>query len=683
MADGSTGFLCAPLGGKESGMETVVMKRRKAAVETNRKLKDAEVEDSDDDGDFDAGMTKRAERGETDAEAKARHSISTIKAIVRAPDGVEIAESAPCIRTSTPSLKEHQVTVARHLTAFKGVAVAASVGTGKTMLAVASGACALKNVPDVKRVLTLTPAALKTNFEAAIRQYYRLSEKAPLPEEWAVQSYESFESSFHDVVHAKDKGPLQKRMATTMKDAMLICDEAHALSGEIVISRSSKTAGKVSHVKAFLALLASEHAARCLAMTGTPVVNVPFDACNLATMARGDGRFLSKGEFKALCLPENAKQFKTFFRGTFFFYWVKDSPDFPTLRYAKEHDTRDKKPVGTRIVLNDAQLRAYESIEHEGEEAVKMFGKDADTSAFYNGLRRAANSIDALKTQRIVDILTTLPKEKRRTVISSQFIEYGIQNIQKALDNAKISYVTLTGKESGTKKGQAAIDAFKSGKVEVMLLSMAGVQGLDFKGVRTVILTEPFWTSAMETQTVGRARRYKSHLHLPENQRDVTVYRLHLSKTKNGEKRDAIAGREETVDEIVMEMSESKDEENIAFLEKLRRLEVKEAYPAYRGAKPVRIPLDPNHHVGTDTKPYRTADSAKTRREAIRAGIEERVERKEMKARDAVVQVKRRLNVLRVYSKHKPHCEAFESDMQWIDATFLPKAKTRQVCSKT
>ena len=208
-------------------------------------------------------------------------------------------------------------------------------------------------------------------------------------------------------------------------------------------------------------------------------------------------------------------------------------------------------------------MHKYEQFEARHPELLTGSFDGKNVEAFYNGIRRFANTLNSLKANRVVDIITNLPKNQRRTIITSQFIEYGIKPLERALNEHRIDFVTITG-EANEKQRVHAISAFRNEQVEVLLLSTAGVQGLDFKGVRTVIIMEPFWNESMRTQAVGRAVRFRSHLHLPLNQQFVTVYDLMLVKSS----KEATTGSSHTVDEIISDLSNEK-EEAIRYMRKM------------------------------------------------------------------------------------------------------------------
>lgn len=81
------------------------------------------------------------------------------------------------------------------------------------------------------------------------------------------------------------------------------------------------------------------------------------------------------------------------------------------------------------------------------------------------------------------------------------------------------------------------------GVIDLLLISSTGVEGLDLKGLRFGIMLEPYWHDARRGQFAARMIRYKSHEHLPENERDCQLmiylsdYPTKLaSATKNEEK---------------------------------------------------------------------------------------------------------------------------------------------------
>jgi ERCC4-related helicase len=82
------------------------------------------------------------------------------------------------------------------------------------------------------------------------------------------------------------------------------------------------------------------------------------------------------------------------------------------------------------------------------------------------------------------------------------------------------------------KEKKEAVKAFNSGKINTLLISGAGAEGIDLKGTRNIHITEPHWNEARVDQVIGRGVRFKSHDHLPEKDRSVTVTKYYSTVPK-------------------------------------------------------------------------------------------------------------------------------------------------------
>ncbi len=119
-------------------------------------------------------------------------------------------------------------------------------------------------------------------------------------------------------------------------------------------------------------------------------------------------------------------------------------------------------------------------------------------------LKEAQKIKESAKLDLLMDILPEQLEEGRRILVFSQFTRM-IALIESELTTAKISYTKLTGQ---TKKRDEAIDAFKSGAVNVFLISLkAGGVGLNLTEADTVIIYDPWWNPAAESQAADRAHR--------------------------------------------------------------------------------------------------------------------------------------------------------------------------------
>jgi hypothetical protein len=60
--------------------------------------------------------------------------------------------------------------------------------------------------------------------------------------------------------------------------------------------------------------------------------------------------------------------------------------------------------------------------------------------------------------------------------------------------------------------------------IKVLMITASGAEGIDLKNTRFVHIMEPYWHHVRINQVIGRARRICSHMDLPKDLQDVTVY---------------------------------------------------------------------------------------------------------------------------------------------------------------
>jgi hypothetical protein len=60
--------------------------------------------------------------------------------------------------------------------------------------------------------------------------------------------------------------------------------------------------------------------------------------------------------------------------------------------------------------------------------------------------------------------------------------------------------------------------------IKVLMITASGAEGIDLKNTRFVHIMEPYWHHVRINQVIGRARRICSHMDLPKELQDVTVY---------------------------------------------------------------------------------------------------------------------------------------------------------------
>lgn len=78
--------------------------------------------------------------------------------------------------------------------------------------------------------------------------------------------------------------------------------------------------------------------------------------------------------------------------------------------------------------------------------------------------------------------------------------------------------------------------------IKAVLGTETASQGLDFKRIREVHLIEPWWNMSRAKQVIGRGIRRCSHVSLPEEQRNTTVY-MHCTRDPRGGDRETLDQR--------------------------------------------------------------------------------------------------------------------------------------------
>jgi SNF2 family DNA or RNA helicase len=119
-------------------------------------------------------------------------------------------------------------------------------------------------------------------------------------------------------------------------------------------------------------------------------------------------------------------------------------------------------------------------------------------------LKEAQKIKSSAKLDLLMELLPEQLEEGRRILVFSQFTRM-IVLIEEELNNRQISFSKLTGQ---TRNRDEAIERFKSGEVNVFLISLkAGGVGLNLTEADTVIIYDPWWNPATETQAADRAYR--------------------------------------------------------------------------------------------------------------------------------------------------------------------------------
>jgi len=154
-------------------------------------------------------------------------------------------------------------------------------------------------------------------------------------------------------------------------------------------------------------------------------------------------------------------------------------------------------------------------------------------------------------SSKIKNICNSIQNSTGITLVYSQYIDGGVVPIALALEELGLvrygtvssllktppeerqitgTYVMITGDKPLSPNNALELKALtdpnnKNGeKIKVVLISLAGSEGLDFKYIRQVHIMEPWYNMNRIEQIIGRSCRHCSHMALPFNERNVAIF---------------------------------------------------------------------------------------------------------------------------------------------------------------
>lgn len=409
-------------------------------------------------------------------------------------------------------LQKHQEK-ARKRALVRDLILAHSTGSGKTLTAIAA-ADAIG-----KPTTVFTPASLVENFRKELAKHKK---GGPPVEVWSLPT----------AVSRNYKVPAGNTV---------IIDEAHAL-------RNEGTA-RQKYVKEQL-----QNAGRVIGLTGTPAYNDIADWSQLVNLvARKRVVPSDRNEFRNRYINEREVRPGLWAR---LVHGVKpgvvdELKNADELRermspYVDIFDADVEKPERKdeviEVPMNQQQIGTYKYVTQAMPTALfwklthnlpPSKAEAKSLNAFYSGVRQVANTPEAFsaepvepgeKIKRAVQELKKRMKDNKgfRALVYSNYLGSGIDSYGRLLDKEGIPYRKFTGQLSATEK-KSIVDAYNKGEVPVILGSGSASEGLDLKGTRLIQILEPHFNNAKTDQVIGRGIRYKSHDHLPLDQRNVTV----------------------------------------------------------------------------------------------------------------------------------------------------------------
>jgi superfamily II DNA or RNA helicase len=373
---------------------------------------------------------------------------------------------------------------------FHGVLVAHGTGTGKTEIMIGTIACAIKN-KLVKKITLITTKSLISEFQKRLVKY-----------NFRMPANIQFEAMTYDTFYLRYK----EKSFECAEDRLLIIDEVHNLRNP-----SSKKYQAIQDC-AFKSKMT-------LVLTATPFVNEYKDMVPLLKliMRKNYADLYTIAELSDVFEdPESHAAKIKHFKNKISWFYDRSEEDFPEMKVTVK-----------KLYMSPSYEDAYKKLE-DGVFAV--LGTEKDLTKFYTALRTTTNKIAEKESAKYEEIKKLLLK-KKQTVLYSEFLEKGIDIYTDFMDANDISYAIISG-ETSPKERKSAVEGFNNGEIQVLVISKAGELGLDLMNTRKIIFANLPWNFATYEQVVGRGVRFRSHVNLPEKDRNVKVYVFIQKKSK-------------------------------------------------------------------------------------------------------------------------------------------------------
>lgn len=408
-----------------------------------------------------------------------------------------------CIVRSLVTLNPHQVKTVKAFAKTDSMVAVHEPGMGKTLTAIAVAECYLDQYP-ASNVVVITMVSLLENFTKEFVKYGGVDTSR-----YIFISYESFLSE-----HKK----LKDKACNMFKNALVVIDEVHEL-------RNFESASYESVMDCI------KYARKVLLLTATPYVNTMCDFISIINLMNKSyvvgPKKKTPGSKPIYLAPTQIKGCTSKKE-----WWTDStvSPDNlidqiePFLVGKVSYAAKGSSPLYPSEVVETVLI----PMDPKYEEA---FLDSFDVKDYFHGMkRRLVNALGATyysNKLRFPRVLKMLSNPQSRNVIFTSWLEHGVIPISNILTEEDLSYGIIAGSVKATDRSRIVRD-FNDGKINNLIITTAGMAGIDLVGVTNIIVIDPVWNDANLQQIIGRGVRFRSHMHLPAHKRVVHIYLLQL-----------------------------------------------------------------------------------------------------------------------------------------------------------
>lgn len=440
----------------------------------------------------------------------------------------------------------------------RGLLIFHGLGRGKTR---AASACVDLIREDYEKILIFAP---KSTHEQHKNEYKDMS------------NIHTISIRANNLIHQIEK-------IGSLEHSIIIVDEAHNLFNSIV--NGSENAVQLYDI------IMSAKDIKLLFLTGTPIINEPFELVPCFNMLSGvqlfdehkelfDKYFINKhGWFY------NSDKFKSRIFGLTSYYgdWVANME--------KSTLPKELPQKVIKLKMSEKQYAAYSTLRDKEIDmdsnktknfftSNERFSKSKNSGSYRIDSRKASQKIPyekdltkkehSIKFHHMLTIINNHKKQKG-VIFSNLVSECGLKDIAEFLkingwneyeidiDNDPIvgnghTFALITG-DQNIETRKLLQEAYNNDKningryLRILLLGPAAAEGLDLKVGRWLINMTPYFQPIQGDQVKYRIIRHNSHIDLPEKDRNVQIYILLADDPK---------GKEETTDIFLHKLANHK-----------------------------------------------------------------------------------------------------------------------------
>ncbi|NBV42516.1 hypothetical protein EBR96_07095, partial [bacterium] len=173
------------------------------------------------------------------------------------------------------------------------------------------------------------------------------------------------------------------------------------------------------------------------------------------------------------------------------------------------------KNICDRVITSDGIILAYSQYIDGGVVPIALALEELGFTRY--SAAGANSSLFRSKPVPSIDAITMLPQRQHQ-------IQFPNQPFRPARYSVITGDPTISPDNLYELKALTSEENTHGENVKVVIISVAGSEGLDFKNIRQVHILEPWYNMNLLEQIIGRAIRNCSHKRLPFSQRNVELY---------------------------------------------------------------------------------------------------------------------------------------------------------------